>query len=190
MAKSTKQRILDAAEQLFAQRGFEATAIVDITDAIGISGPGFYKHFSNKTALYEAVLHRLFQPLQAAINVHRLDTTESAIKAPSLETLVAHHIAHPNISRIVQQATLIGGEQLELLAQKWYIPFFDSIKGDTPRSPVVVMAFHSMLLGYITLAPLHEKIFKRDPLSKNDINEQLQLQMQMAADLAGKNWQW
>ena len=42
------------------------------------------------------------------------------------------------------------------------------------------MAFHSMLLGYITLAPLHQKIFLLDPLDEHNIAQQLKLQSQMA----------
>jgi TetR/AcrR family transcriptional regulator len=100
MAAPTKQRILNTAESLFAQRGFEATAVVDITDQVGIRGPAFYKHFANKTALYEAVLQRLFQPFEAAMEHAADNPTEFT----PLETLVAHHIQHPNISGIVQQA--------------------------------------------------------------------------------------
>jgi TetR/AcrR family transcriptional regulator len=190
MTKPTKQRILDAAENLFAQRGFEATAVVDITDQVGIRGPAFYKHFANKTDLYEAVLQRLFEPLKEAINAHGANSVDDPAEFTPLETLVSHHIAHPNISRIVQQATLAGDEQLDLLTREWYIPFFDLINSDSPGGPTVVMAFHSMLLGYITLAPLHKKIFNLEPLSKDNMSEQLSLQMHLVASLAENNWQW
>ena len=49
----------------------------------------------------------------------------------------------------------------------------------------VIMAFHSMLLGYITLAPLHQKIFQLDPLDERNIAEQLKLQTHMAELLLG-----
>ena len=49
----------------------------------------------------------------------------------------------------------------------------------------VIMAFHSMLLGYITLAPLHQKIFALDPLDQTNMTEQLKLQGQMANLLLG-----
>jgi TetR/AcrR family transcriptional regulator len=42
------------------------------------------------------------------------------------------------------------------------------------------MAFHSMLLGYLTLAPLHQAIFASDPLTEDALEELLGLQEQLA----------
>ena len=47
-------------------------------------------------------------------------------------------------------------------------------------TPASVMAFHSMLLGYLTLAPLHEAIFDTDPLTKRALADLLNLQEQLA----------
>ncbi len=45
------------------------------------------------------------------------------------------------------------------------------------------MAFHSMLLGYLTLAPLHEAIFETDPLDQGALDELLKLQARLAGSL-------
>ena len=58
-APSTAERILDAAEDLFAQKGYSATSLGDVADRVGIRSPSLYNHFRNKEALYEAVLERL-----------------------------------------------------------------------------------------------------------------------------------
>jgi TetR/AcrR family transcriptional regulator len=42
-----------------------------------------------------------------------------------------------------------------------------------------VMVMHSMLLGYLTLAPLHQAIFAIDPLTEEALGELLQLQEQL-----------
>ena len=63
MISPSKTRILDAAEDLFANKGYEATSIVDIADAVGIRGPAIYKHYSSKTEVYNAVVDRLFAPM-------------------------------------------------------------------------------------------------------------------------------
>ena len=46
MISAAKTRILDAAEDLFANKGYGATSIVDIAAAVGIRGPAIYKHYS------------------------------------------------------------------------------------------------------------------------------------------------
>ncbi len=183
MISPSKTRILDAAEDLFANMGYEATSMVDIADAVGIRGPAIYKHYSSKADVYHAVVERLFKPMQAHMELPF--TLAEGQTFELLETLVKHHIDHPNISRIIQQATLSSGEHLDKLVDDWYRPFFSKILAQTSAMTPVIMAFHSMLLGYITLAPLHQKIFQLDPLDRQNIAEQLTLQSQMAALLLG-----
>lgn len=184
--KPTKQRILDAAEMRFAQRGYEATSVVEIAEMAGIRGPAIYKHFTNKQSVFEAVLTRLFDPFSAMLEQHA--AVEATPDAMSL--IINHHIQNPNISKIIQHATLAGGKPLEILVEQWYIPFFAQIIEWANRhdkaSIDTLMAFHSMLLGYITLAPLHEKIFRTNPLDKKNIEAQLQLQQQLSQFLLSR----
>lgn len=59
----TKQRILDAAERLFAERGFAATSLRSITAAAGVNLAAVNYHFRSKEALLEAVFARRLAPL-------------------------------------------------------------------------------------------------------------------------------
>ena len=183
MISPSKTRILDAAEDLFANKGFAATSIVDIADVVGIRGPAIYKHYGSKADVYNAVVDRLFAPLKAHMEAPA--TLADQRSSELLEKLVKHHIDHPNIPRIIQQATLSSGAHLEKLVDDWYRPFFSNILQQTSAMTPVIMAFHSMLLGYITLAPLHQKIFQLDPLDEHNIAEQLKLQSHMAELLLG-----
>ena len=54
----TRQRILEAANRLFAAKGYEGTPIDEIMHACGLTRGGFYAHFSSKGQLYrDALLH-------------------------------------------------------------------------------------------------------------------------------------
>jgi TetR/AcrR family transcriptional regulator len=53
-------------------------------------------------------------------------------------------------------------------------------EGTPGFTPVSVMAFHSMLLGYLTLAPLHQAIFDTDPLTDEALTDLLNLQERLA----------
>lgn len=53
-----KDAILNTAQQLFFERGYEETSIQDILDALGISKGGFYHYFDSKGALLEEICRR------------------------------------------------------------------------------------------------------------------------------------
>ena len=53
-----RKEILDAAEKLFMQKGYEATSVQDILDALQLSKGGFYHHFETKKAVLEAISQR------------------------------------------------------------------------------------------------------------------------------------
>lgn len=56
----TRERILDAAIEIFAARGFGSCTMRDLAGAVGIKAPGIYAHFSSKEAiLTEAMVHAL-----------------------------------------------------------------------------------------------------------------------------------
>ncbi len=53
---STKQEILTAAADLFAERGFTAVSVADIATRVGITGGAIYRHYPSKDAVLDAVL--------------------------------------------------------------------------------------------------------------------------------------
>jgi AcrR family transcriptional regulator len=176
MSKPTAERILDTAEQLFAERGFEGASLGEVANRVGIRGPSLYSHFESKWRLYEAVLERLLDPFFAMLDELAATRPSPERSRASLERMVAHHVAHPNLARLVQQAALAGGPQLDLLVERWYRPFFQSlpaiIPGNAPASKRVaamIMGFNDMILGYVTLAPLHERLLGFDPLAKEAV---------------------
>jgi AcrR family transcriptional regulator len=54
--KTTREHIVDAADQLFYQRGFDHTSFTDIADAVQISRGNFYHHFRSKDEILDAVI--------------------------------------------------------------------------------------------------------------------------------------
>ena len=64
-SKSTKERILGAAEVLFAQRGFEAASLRQLTAAAGVNLAAVNYHFGSKDKLVEQVFRRRLDTLNA-----------------------------------------------------------------------------------------------------------------------------
>ena len=67
-SRQTADRILDAAEELFAAKGFEGSSMSEIADRVEIRAPSLYKHYDSKEKIYEAVLARLFEPFFATLD--------------------------------------------------------------------------------------------------------------------------
>ena len=179
-SKPTAERILDSAEDAFAEKGYGAASLAEIAASVGISGPGIYKHFESKRSLYEAVLARLLDPFFQIIS----DEIDDPLAKPEVlqvaRTMLLHHVDHPNLARLVQHAALAGGSQLELLVERWYRPIFqraqtrlfDERSGSrlaVESIRTALMAFNSMILAYITLAPIHSRILANDPLSEQEV---------------------
>lgn len=70
---ATKARILDAAERLFADRGFDATSLRRITAEADVNLAAVNYHFGSKAGLLEAVFRRRVEPL----NTERLARLEA-----------------------------------------------------------------------------------------------------------------
>jgi TetR/AcrR family transcriptional regulator len=60
-AENTRNAVLTAAERLFAEQGFAATSMRDISNASGVSHPLIHHHFGSKDDLYQAVKQRLVE---------------------------------------------------------------------------------------------------------------------------------
>ncbi|WP_248920840.1 TetR/AcrR family transcriptional regulator [Pseudomonas entomophila] len=87
MAQSeTVERILDAAEQLFAERGFAETSLRLITSKAGVNLAAVNYHFGSKKALIQAVFSRFLGPFCASLE-RELDRRQAQQKA-SLEELL------------------------------------------------------------------------------------------------------
>jgi AcrR family transcriptional regulator len=96
MASDTKERILDVAERLFADRGFPATSLRDITSEAGVNIASVNYHFGCKEALMAAALERRLKPINA-LRLEQLDELERASGGgpPDLEGVLRAFLAPP-----------------------------------------------------------------------------------------------
>jgi AcrR family transcriptional regulator len=67
-APTRREMILEAAAQLFFERGFAGTGIDEIGAAVGVTGPAFYRHFESKQDLLVALVERAVSRLQDVVD--------------------------------------------------------------------------------------------------------------------------
>ena len=61
-AKERRNEILDVAERLFCEKGFDNTSTNDILAEIGIARGTLYYHFKSKEDILDAMIERLTNP--------------------------------------------------------------------------------------------------------------------------------
>lgn len=89
----TKERILDAAEELFAEHGYAATSLRDISAKAGVNLAAINYHFRSKEGLLEAVIDRRLEPVNRK-RLEMLEACEAAGLGPySVEALLEAFIA-------------------------------------------------------------------------------------------------
>jgi len=101
----TVARVLDAAEGLFAERGFEGASLREIARRAGIQQPGLYNYFESKQSLYTAVLDRALQPMSRAI-ASQLEAASDPGAMPAALPAVMTDILleHPKMAALFQRA--------------------------------------------------------------------------------------
>ena len=121
-ADRSRTAILDAAETLFAQRGFDSVSLQEIGDAAGLSRgtPNYF--FGSKQDLYVAVLERVFADREEATKLAFAPVRawcESTRPGPLREPLtraiggyMSFLLARPAFVRLIVHEELRGGEGL------------------------------------------------------------------------------
>jgi TetR/AcrR family transcriptional regulator len=178
----TRDRILDTAEALFAERGFAGTAVRDIASAIGLTAASLYNHFSGKEALYAAVLERGLQPLIDVLeNLSGREHEPSELDA-TLGAAMAHLARRPNVARLIYHEALTGAAHLVPLTRTWIQPILVRALGEMKRevgSPWaeeehrrVVAMWVQLIAGYFAVAPLVGELLGEDPLAPATVDRQ------------------
>lgn len=197
----TAARILDAAEELFAERGYHGTTLRDVADRVGLRIPSLYNHFASKDALYAAVLARGIGPVVALL-------TELA-EAPEAERNDSRRVVEPvmrllserpHLPRLVLHETLSGGERLTPMLREWMTPTFARAQqlveerrggplgsSDGRLAPeqasLVVLAMYHVVLGFFASAPLYRAVTGVELLAEPMLTRQTELLRQMTEAL-------
>ena len=65
MANDTKERILEAALELFSQNGYAGTNVRELSASLGLVKSGVYKHYESKEAIWNALLDQMIAYYEA-----------------------------------------------------------------------------------------------------------------------------
>jgi len=103
---ATRQRLLTAAAEIFAERGMHRATVEDICDAAGFSRGAFYSNFADKEQLFSALLRQKEEELLARIDRVLSDDTPAG-NGDVIEQLVEKVLATQPLDR---QSYLVQAE--------------------------------------------------------------------------------
>jgi AcrR family transcriptional regulator len=187
--KDTKKKILDAAERLFADHGFDAS-LRSITSEADVNLASVNYHFGSKDALIEAVFARRLVPLNRE-RFEMLDRIEAEEKdRPPLDRVLEAFVAPPLrlfgskeyggevFMRLMGRAMIDPGERLEeiFLSQfrevaERFVAALRRARPELPVEDVLWRLFFSVgAMAHAMAQPQRLKVFSHGLCDPNDID--------------------
>ncbi|WP_171075265.1 TetR/AcrR family transcriptional regulator [Nonomuraea basaltis] len=125
-ASSAQSRtaLLDAAEQVFAERGFEATSIRDVTDQAGVAHGLVRHYFASKEGLWRAMIDRAIDRYAAAMTPHAARAAANTADPLAATRAAARgflevSMRHPRVVRLMLHESIGGGSRLDFLLSRY-----------------------------------------------------------------------
>jgi AcrR family transcriptional regulator len=126
---STKARILEAAEEVFALRGFPGASTREIAARAGVNISSLHYHWASKETLYFAVFHDIFDRLVELVRdalepLQRQPLDRRAVIDQTMDRLFDFFADNPNVPkllvrRIVEDAEIDVGVERDVLVPAW-----------------------------------------------------------------------
>ncbi len=195
MHADTRQRLLDIAEQLFAERGFYGVSIAAIAGEVGFTKQGLLHYFNSKEKLYGAILQRISDDFQ-----EQQTEAEQASEEP-IESLKQFYraLAEPTETN-TRRTRLLMRELLDnnaraTNAENWYLREFlqrlivmvKAIEGLQTLSDEEALIFAYQLLGavnYFLISPATlSGIFGKEVMQRMSTNFSAELDSLIAAKI-------
>jgi AcrR family transcriptional regulator len=121
-SEETRAQIMQAAQKLFAQNGYDATGVAEICKAAGVSKGAFYHHFPTKQALFLELLKTWLSGLDAQMT--------AAVEGP-------HNVTQAllDMAGMMQNVFQVANEQLPIFLEFWTQSSRDPVVWQTTIAP-------------------------------------------------------
>src|SRR5262245_8378430 len=190
-APSTRDVILDAAEQCFGASGFAGVSMREIAALAGLRNQAsLYHHFRDKQDLYEAVLARGVGPLVALV----AESTPGGAVDVVLDRILDYLEEHPHLPRLIQRAGLDDARQLRSTLARFLRPLYaqgmKALGGRPGRwepaeLPHVAAGIYHLIFGYFASGALLELVTEQAPDSPAAVARQRRFLKRAISQLLG-----
>ena len=110
---ATRRRLLESAEQVFAELGYHEASIVKITEAAGVAQGTFYLYFSSKKEIFDELVRDLNVRVRHAMAAGAANgATRVEAEVLGFQAYFRFAAEHTALYRIIRQAEFVSPEML------------------------------------------------------------------------------
>jgi AcrR family transcriptional regulator len=150
----TKGRILEAAEAVFATKGFEGASTREIAAKAGVNISSLHYHWETKETLYDAVFESVYKQLteicrDSLLPTAARDDSSWSVHESSIGRVFDYFAANPNIPRLLLRRILENEEFGDAIERDVLLPSWKQLGGRRIRdidARIVMLTLHSTLL--------------------------------------------
>ena len=149
----TRARLLEAAEKVFADLGYNDASIVKITEAAGVGQGTFYLYFPGKAEIFDCLVRDLNRRVRRAMS-EAAAKGENRIQAElnGFHAFFRFTAEHPALYRIIRQAEFASPETLQFHYDRLVEGYVVALKqamdaGEIARRDPEVLAWALMGIG-------------------------------------------
>jgi AcrR family transcriptional regulator len=127
-ADPTRDRILAAAVDLFAERSFEGATTREIAARAGVTQPLLNYHYRSKDELWRAAVDSIFESLAASMGARLggLDGDDDVTTAKlTVREFVTFSARNPQLHRIITQESKVDGPRMDHLVEQHVRPLYE-----------------------------------------------------------------
>lgn len=149
----TRQKLLEGAEQVFADLGWHDASIVKITEAAGVSQGTFYLYFESKQELFEELIRDFNRRVRQAMSAGAAQgTTRAEKERGGFRGFFGFTAEHPALYRVIRQAEFVSPELLHEHYERIAEGYIDGLReamddGEIVEADPEVLAYALMAVG-------------------------------------------
>jgi AcrR family transcriptional regulator len=134
---ATRTRLLEAAEQVFADVGYHEASIVKITEAARVGQGTFYLYFSSKKEIFDELVRDLNRRVRHAMKeASSRGTARLEAELLGFGAYFRFTMEHPAIYRIIRQAEFVSPEMLHYHYEKLAEGYVEGLRESIERGEV------------------------------------------------------
>jgi TetR/AcrR family transcriptional regulator len=183
-ADEARSRILSAAEEVFAERGYAGATTREIAERAGIGKRMLFYYFPSKEAVYRAVLERIITGLVGIYQQTRGEPGPVGL-ADGIEAITHFTAQNLPAMKVWLREIIDDGPHLPDLTRRYMAPLYEQAGAGVARNMAsgafragdpmhALVNVGGITLFYFLIAPMLRLVWDRDPLSPEAVVERAQ----------------